>query len=73
MVLVLWKASVTSNEELCGQSHQHVLKLPIGCIIGQKNLFAKNFALHWRRLKRGARAVRVFGHLAVLGTHILRY
>ena len=46
MVLVLWKASVTSNEELCGQSHQHVLKLPIGCVIGQKNLFAKNLALH---------------------------
>ena len=44
-MLVLWKASVTSNEELCGQSHQHVLKLPIGCVIGQKNLFAKNLAL----------------------------
>ena len=41
MVLVLWKASVTSNEELCGQSHQHVLKLPIGCVIGQKKPFCK--------------------------------
>ena len=29
--------------------------------------------VHWGRLKRSARAVQLFGRLAVLETHTLRY
>ena len=49
-----------------------VLMQFLGCLVALENS-SKTLWLFWGRLKRSARAVQLFGCLAVLETHALRY